>query len=557
MRASGLLRTLSGLLCILLLPGILSAAEQKKIEIGAPAPSPGIILRPDLVVDRIWLDERCALHFAVRNAGPGGMPEDEHVRGQIRVAVGKEMKALALKQVDPGKVLTKPGGVVSFNTQVVLENPIQVIVTVDAEGVIPETNEGNNARPEYVKPACKKEAAQGLTPQSVPGGGPPAAVPQATLPMMKPVQRPQAGATATQDPGGRPLRMQAPPRPGLPVAKEYVSVPIDVFEPRAGALLHQGGEINVRWEVNPSVSRDITLPSSFTVFLFDYNHTGPWRPLYHGLNRQVRAILPTDIADSDGYIVTLWGETYVASTDTFYLFMGDSRRFRIERANGLVLIQPPETSPTTPELTMGRPYTIEWNCTGSFADPVDIKVLTADGVNRDNLALRRPCADRRLTWEVGRGWTGLHAPDGLYRIRVESSRDRTIKAESAVIRINLPVFAISSPAGGASWRRYSRQIISWTGGDGATRLRVALFKGGEHYSDIARNLHPSVRSLDWLVSYGYTDYAASGGGLVGAPLATGTMGGVVLPAGADYQIKISQEGSPFVYTLSGMFSITD
>jgi hypothetical protein len=541
-----------------LLPGILWAAEQKKIEKGAVPPSPGIILRPDLVVDRVWLDGRCAVMFSVRNTGPGMLPENEHARGMVRVSIGKAQKDYPFQVVDGEKALIHPGRAVSFNTQAVMDGPDQVLVIVDAAGAIPETNEGNNSRQENLRPECKKEAAPGLAPRSAPGAAQPAASPQAALPMMKSAQRPPAGSSATMDPGGRPLRMQAPHRAGLPTAKEVVNIPVDVFEPRAAALLHQGGVINVRWEVNPSVSRDIPLPSSFYVDLYDENRGGPWMPLYQGLNRQVRAIVPTDIADSDGYIVRLWGVTYVEGTDTSYVFQGYSRRFRIERANGIVLIQPSETSPTTPELTLGRSYTIEWNCTGTFADPVDIKVLTADGVNRDNLALRRPCADRRLTWQVGRGWTGLHSADRLYRIRVESSRDRNVRAESVIFRINLPPpFVIGSPSRGARWPRYSRQTISFTGGDGSTRLRIALFKAGEHYSDIVRNLHPSFRSLDWRVSYGYSDYAAGGGGLTGAPLATGTMGGVALPAGGDYQIKVSQEGAPFVYTLSEMFAITD
>jgi len=552
MRVSRFFRSAIWLFFILLLPGILFAADQKKMEKGGPAPSSGIILRPDLVVDRIWLDSRCAVNFTIRNAGPGVIGESEHARGMVRVLIGKAQKDYPFKVVDSGNDLKKPGKSISFNTQVILEDPAQVKVTVDADGVIPETHEGNNSRQEQLTPGCKKEAPLGAPTRSTPE----TSQPQATQPKMGTAQRPTAGPAATMDPGGMPSRMQAPPRAGLPAAKEDIHVPIDVFEPRAGALLHQGGEITVRWVVNPGTPANVVRHSQFVVDLYEENSPHDWHSLYSGQYRVVTATVPAGIPDSDRYIIKVWGWAYEPG-GIRYLFEGYSHRFRIGRANGIVLVHPPERSPTTMDLNMGRIYEIEWNCTGTFADPVDVKVLTADGVNRDNLALRLPCANRRLTWQVGRGWTGLHSADGLYRIRVESSLDRNIKAESAIFRINPAVFAISSPAGGVSWRRYSRQTISWTGGDGATRLRVALFKGGEHYSDIVRNLHPSFRSLDWLVSYGYTDYATLGGGLTGAPLATGTMGGVVLPAGSDYQIKISLEGSPSEYAMSGFFTIRE
>ena len=110
---------------------------------------------PDLVVDSIWLDNQCNINFRLKNAGKGNIPDAEHRESVVRVQIGENVKDFLLGRVDSNGVLKKGGGVVSFNTDVLLKSPVEVKVIVDFNKKIKETETGER----------KNEITARLTPQ--------------------------------------------------------------------------------------------------------------------------------------------------------------------------------------------------------------------------------------------------------------------------------------------------------------------------------------------------------------------------------------------------------
>lgn len=98
----------------------------------------------DLVVERIWLDARNKIAFKVKNTSKGGISQDAHAQGMVKVTYGDSHRDYPLRQIDPGRALARGGGVVSFTTDIVLASPAQVVVEVDYTQKIPEAREDNN-----------------------------------------------------------------------------------------------------------------------------------------------------------------------------------------------------------------------------------------------------------------------------------------------------------------------------------------------------------------------------------------------------------------------------
>ncbi len=111
---------------------------------------------PDLVVESIWLDNRCNVNFKLRNSGPGNIPEKEYKDSAVRVQSGSDIKDFPLSRIDQSGVLKKAGGVVSFNTQIPLKSSADVKVTADFSKKIrePDAGEKNNEKVAKLIPQC-------------------------------------------------------------------------------------------------------------------------------------------------------------------------------------------------------------------------------------------------------------------------------------------------------------------------------------------------------------------------------------------------------------------
>jgi len=134
-------------------------AGEKQLPTGAPSkiitqpPQATKQIRPlpDLIVERVWLDEKGGINFQLKNTGQGEIPDAEHSMGMVRVSIGNKFEDFSFTSsmktkppVDPLGLLKKPGGVVIFNTGIRLEEKISVSVMVDSNAKITEANEKNN-----------------------------------------------------------------------------------------------------------------------------------------------------------------------------------------------------------------------------------------------------------------------------------------------------------------------------------------------------------------------------------------------------------------------------
>ena len=121
---------------------------------------------PDLLVEKIWLDRQCVLHFKIRNKGRAAIPAQEHKLAKVRLAIGSKNYFFSfidpnpsVRAVDPRGNLRKPGGSVSFNSEKVISDQQPVRVLVDSGNRIRESATKNNARKTTLIPGCENPEA--------------------------------------------------------------------------------------------------------------------------------------------------------------------------------------------------------------------------------------------------------------------------------------------------------------------------------------------------------------------------------------------------------------
>ncbi len=130
----------------------------------APSLSPAAAVAlplPDLIVERIWLDNQCRINFQLKNNGAGSIPEERYRLGMVRLFIGSQELDYSLVQayegrqaVDSAGSLKQPKGVISFNTGQRLETQRLVRVWIDSTEKIAESNDGNNTGRESLTPNC-------------------------------------------------------------------------------------------------------------------------------------------------------------------------------------------------------------------------------------------------------------------------------------------------------------------------------------------------------------------------------------------------------------------
>lgn len=123
---------------------------------------------PDLAAEKIELDKDCNLIFTVSNGGPGAIPEDLFKDCVIQVRIGQYQENFYLGMVskrnkppvDPNGVLLKPGGRVSFNTGIRIQEETKAAIYVDFQNKIEESNNDNNRSSTVaLKPNCYEHAS--------------------------------------------------------------------------------------------------------------------------------------------------------------------------------------------------------------------------------------------------------------------------------------------------------------------------------------------------------------------------------------------------------------
>lgn len=121
-----------------------SAHNNGKAAVKSPVRPRHPRLLPDLVVEKIWLDQGC-IAFRLKNAGRASIPADQYRRAKVKVGT----KTYSLAVIDPQGILKRPGRAVAYTTAgKPVSGPAKhrtaVTVFVDCTRKIHEQNEGNN-----------------------------------------------------------------------------------------------------------------------------------------------------------------------------------------------------------------------------------------------------------------------------------------------------------------------------------------------------------------------------------------------------------------------------
>jgi len=200
---------------------------------------------PDLIVEKVWLDEQGTIVFSIKNAGRGVIPDSAHGQSRVRVRYGDKALDFRLTKVKPtGRpavdgegVLKKPGGSITYNTGIKLSSPAKVIVIVDYNKRIKESNEKNNQSKATTLKTVKKVAPKlvrkpvekKVEPTKKPVAKPKPVTKPAPEPVRKPVEKkveptkkPVARPTPTPQQAQKPI--PKPEQAKVPEAERQVQV---------------------------------------------------------------------------------------------------------------------------------------------------------------------------------------------------------------------------------------------------------------------------------------------------------------------------------------------
>ncbi len=114
--------------------------------------------KPDLVVDKIYLNPSGNIVVEIRNAGPGPLPETawkstESYAACFVIMIGVQFVDYAtLWAADPNRELKNPGGTVTYTSPIKISEPTAVRVWMDITEQIEEANENNNIKAATLKP---------------------------------------------------------------------------------------------------------------------------------------------------------------------------------------------------------------------------------------------------------------------------------------------------------------------------------------------------------------------------------------------------------------------
>jgi hypothetical protein len=118
--------------------------------------------KPDLVLDRIYLNPSGNIVVEIRNAGPGPLPDSAWVSTESYAAcfvimIGVQFVDYAtLWAADPDRALKNPGGTITYTSPIKIQEPTAVRVWLDITEQIEEANEGNNIKQVLLKPEPAK-----------------------------------------------------------------------------------------------------------------------------------------------------------------------------------------------------------------------------------------------------------------------------------------------------------------------------------------------------------------------------------------------------------------
>ena len=114
--------------------------------------------KPDLVVDKIYLNPSGNIVIEMSNAGPGPMPDiawrsTESFAACFVIMIGVQFVDYAtLWAADPNRALKNPGGSITYTSPIRIEEPTTVRVLLDPTEQIEEASKANNSKTVLLKP---------------------------------------------------------------------------------------------------------------------------------------------------------------------------------------------------------------------------------------------------------------------------------------------------------------------------------------------------------------------------------------------------------------------
>jgi len=115
---------------------------------------------PDLVVEKLSLDENCRLRIHLKNQGDGDVPDIAWAyefmdNCGVTIYTGDQAWAcIPFISMDPSHALEPPGGTVTYTSELKISQDTVVTAVVDSTGTVNESDERNN---KWVQPlSCKK-----------------------------------------------------------------------------------------------------------------------------------------------------------------------------------------------------------------------------------------------------------------------------------------------------------------------------------------------------------------------------------------------------------------
>jgi hypothetical protein len=130
----------------LLWPAVPSAAQ------AAPA------AKPDLTIDKIYLNSSGHVVVDIRNAGPGALPDKAWDASQAYttcfvIMIGVQfVDYAALWAADPDRALRNPGGSITYTSTIRIQEPTRVRVWLDPTDQVEDASRANNVKEVLLKP---------------------------------------------------------------------------------------------------------------------------------------------------------------------------------------------------------------------------------------------------------------------------------------------------------------------------------------------------------------------------------------------------------------------
>jgi hypothetical protein len=121
-------------------------------------PAPAL---PDLVIEKIFLDQSCNVAVVVKNLGPGNVPDavwtvhEPKSAGVYLYRNGTGWGGATIWLFDPAKALQKPGGTATYYSNLKVTTAVGIKAVVDLHNTVKEANENNNSQ--ETKLVCKDQ----------------------------------------------------------------------------------------------------------------------------------------------------------------------------------------------------------------------------------------------------------------------------------------------------------------------------------------------------------------------------------------------------------------